>query len=271
MIDHLVLPVATLALARARLASLGFTVAPEARHPFGTGNACVFFANRTYLEPIAVLDRGAADRAAAEGNFFVRRLRRYTERHAEGFAMLAMKSEDAAAAAAALAAAGYGGEGLSFRRKAAAADGAEKEIGVRLAFAEIAAAPDATFFVCQHLSPDALYDPTWLAHANGAGGVVAVAAVAEEAGRFADYVAAVAGRREKSSVDVLTPAEFADRYGVRPPQTGGGLRLAAFDIASDLDAAARFAGPSAVRRGERLVVPPAPGLGAVLAFEAADG
>ena len=68
-IDHLVLPVTTLTLARSRLTSLGFTVAPDARHPFGTGNCCVFFKNRTYLEPITILDRNATDLAAAEGLF----------------------------------------------------------------------------------------------------------------------------------------------------------------------------------------------------------
>ena len=90
LIDHLVLPVTTLALARSRLTGLGFTVAPDARHPFGTGNCCVFFENRTYFEPITILDRAAADIAAAEGVFFVRRIKRFTERQGEGFAMLAL-------------------------------------------------------------------------------------------------------------------------------------------------------------------------------------
>ncbi|HWT31341.1 MAG TPA: VOC family protein, partial [Propylenella sp.] len=71
-------------LARSRLTSLGFNVAPDARHPFGTGNALVFFADRSFLEPITIVDRGAADMAAAEGFFFVRRIKRYTERQGEG-------------------------------------------------------------------------------------------------------------------------------------------------------------------------------------------
>lgn len=47
-IDHLVLPVEDIGIAVKRLVSLGFTVAPEALHPFGTRNACVFF-QRRYL------------------------------------------------------------------------------------------------------------------------------------------------------------------------------------------------------------------------------
>ncbi|WP_234851909.1 VOC family protein, partial [Sinorhizobium meliloti] len=72
-LDHLVLPVADLARTRQRLAALGFTVADEARHPFGTANACVFFSDDTYLEPLAVASREECEAAALEGNAFVAR------------------------------------------------------------------------------------------------------------------------------------------------------------------------------------------------------
>ena len=52
-IDHLVLPTDSLGVARARLSALGFTVAPDAQHPFGTGNCCVYLQDGTYLEPLA--------------------------------------------------------------------------------------------------------------------------------------------------------------------------------------------------------------------------
>jgi hypothetical protein len=52
-IDHAVLPVESLEATRARLSSaLGFTVAPDGMHPFGTENACVYFADGTFLEPL---------------------------------------------------------------------------------------------------------------------------------------------------------------------------------------------------------------------------
>ena len=73
-IDHLVLPFQTLAAARERFERLGFLVAPDAVHPFGTGNACVFFADGRYLEPLAVADRaGLQARSADEGHLFVAR------------------------------------------------------------------------------------------------------------------------------------------------------------------------------------------------------
>src|SRR3712207_1566588 len=94
-LDNHVLPVTTLASARSRLRGLGFTVAPDARHPFGTGNCCVFFQDRTYLEPITLLDPGAADAASPAGTFFVSRVKRFLNAGGEGFAMLAFRSEDA--------------------------------------------------------------------------------------------------------------------------------------------------------------------------------
>ena len=189
--------------------------------------------------------------------------------------MLALKSTDAAADHAAFSAAGFaGGEPLSFRRKAVSADGAEREIGVDLAFAASPSAPDATFLACRHLAPDALYDPKFLAHANGATGVTWVVAVADRPDEFSGLLAATARGAEEdvAPVKVMAAEAFSDRYGLAPPEPRGGLRFAAIEMAvADLDAAAAHAGAAARRRGERLIVGPGPGLGAALAFEAADG
>jgi hypothetical protein len=279
-IDHLVLPATTLMLARSRLAGLGFTVAPDARHPFGTGNCCVFFANGTYLEPITILDRQAADVAAAEGAYFVRRLKRFTERHGEGFAMLAVRSDDAGSDRAAFERAGFGaGPIFEFRRSTAMPDGREKEIGVALAFAATPAAPDATLFACQHFAREVLFQPAYLEHPNGAVGVRAVAAVARDPAAFRGYLSAVVGLNEDGSasagdpisaagpIAVFTPEDFKARYGTDAPNPRTGLFFAGIEIqVADLDVALGFAGPTATRHEGRIVVPPAPGLGATLAF-----
>jgi hypothetical protein len=70
------LPVEDLDTARARHSALGFTVAADARHPFGTENACVFFADGTYLEPLALPSVKSA-RKRREGNVFVARDQAY--------------------------------------------------------------------------------------------------------------------------------------------------------------------------------------------------
>jgi hypothetical protein len=285
-LDHLVLPVTTLTLARSRLTGLGFTVAPDARHPFGTGNCCVFFANRSYLEPITVLDPAAADNAAAEGTFFVIRLQRFVDGRGEGFAMLAFRSENAeqdreAFEQAKLAA----GPVFRFSRPAAQPDRSEAEVGVALAYLEDPRAPDATLFACQHLAPDALFAPAYLGHENGALGVAAVAAVAADPAAFIELLWAATGvradddeagaavaRLDGQTVSILTPARFRERYGLDAPDPGGGLLLAAFELlVADIDRAIGYAGPLAMRQGDQIVVPPSPGLGAVLTFRAADG
>lgn len=279
-VDHLVLPVVDLGRARSRLQSLGFTVAPEARHPFGSGNACVFFADRTYLEPLALLDRPAINAAIAEGVFFAARAKSFLDRCGEGFAMLAVKSSDIEADRARFAAAKLGaGPVFRFRRDAAAPDGTVRPIGVELAFCRDEGAPDATFFSCRHLDPDALWQPSLVAHANGARGICAVAAVAASPADFHILVEAATGQRELrvtsfgieaalggAMLSVLTPLGFRARYGLDAPDPGRGLRFAAVEFATaDRAAAARFAG-AAVERNGLLVVPPAAGLGAVLAF-----
>ncbi|RUW46049.1 VOC family protein, partial [Mesorhizobium sp. M8A.F.Ca.ET.021.01.1.1] len=63
-LDHLVLPTQTVDTARIRLTALGFVVAPTGIHPFGTENCCVFLADGTYLEPLAIGSEQAATEAA---------------------------------------------------------------------------------------------------------------------------------------------------------------------------------------------------------------
>jgi len=268
-------------LARSRLSSLGFKVAPDARHSFGTGNCCVFFRNRTYLEPITILDRNRADMAAAEGVTFVKRLKRFTERQGEGFAMLALKSDDAEADAAVFGKAGAG-SGATFRlaRLAKLPEGAESEVGFVLAFAEQLSAPDATFFVCQHLSADIIFQPTYLEHPNSAVGIRAVSLVAENPADYRTILATAIGDGEIALSDmgleagqggqelrILTREGFSARYEFDPPNPRRGLLFAAVEVAVlDLDLAAGYAGGSARRHEERVVVPAAPGLGTVIAF-----
>src|SRR5262245_28456968 len=72
-LDHLVLPVVDLATARARLTALGFSVAPDGVHPFGTANCCVYLADGTFLEPLAVAAPDGAAAASRSGNVFTAR------------------------------------------------------------------------------------------------------------------------------------------------------------------------------------------------------
>jgi hypothetical protein len=283
-IDHLVLPVTTLTLARSRLTSLGFRVAPDARHPFGTGNCCVFLSDQTYLEPITIVDRTRADIAAAEGVTFVKRLKRFTERQGEGFAMVALASTDAESDRVAFEKAKIGGGAVyRFGRTATLPDGSEQEIGVATAFTEFPDAGNATFFACQHLNKGVLFQPDYLEHPNGALGITAVVAVAEDPGEFAGFLAGATGKRKpklgKSGIEargkrqsfaILTPAGFRARYDLDPPNPRRGMLFAAFDLdVLELERAAGYAGSRAMRQEDRIVVPATPGVGAVIAFRSA--
>lgn len=279
-IDHLVLPVTTLALARSRLTALGFTVAPDARHPFGTGNCCVFFKNSTYLEPITIMDRNAADLAAAERVVFVRRIKRFTERRGEGFAMVALTSEDAEADHIVFEKAGIAdGSTYHFVRDATLPDGEEREIGVALAYADFPAAPDAAFFACQHLAKEILFQPEYLEHPNGVLGVSTIVAVTERPRDFAPFLATATGNEVSDSengsqadldgqnIAIVTPEEFQARYDVAPPNPRRGMLFSAFELeVLEIERAAGYAGRGAKRHADRIVVPAAPGLGAVIAF-----
>ncbi len=93
-IDHLVLPTARLDTARRRLSDLGFTVAPEGVHPFGTVNCCVYLSDGTFLEPLALRDGAAATAAIAEGNVFVARDHVFRAvRGEEGFSAVVLASD----------------------------------------------------------------------------------------------------------------------------------------------------------------------------------
>ena len=95
-LDHLVMPTADLAVARARLNALGFTVAPEGVHPFGTANCCVYFPGGTFLEPLAVRDAEAVAAAIEGGNVFVARDRLFRAAQGdEGLSALVLATDDA--------------------------------------------------------------------------------------------------------------------------------------------------------------------------------
>ena len=88
-LDHVVLPVPNLEIARERLSSLGFTVAPDARHKFGSENACVFFENGTFFEPLAIGHRETVEADIMKGNNFLRRDAAYRFRNGDdGFSMV---------------------------------------------------------------------------------------------------------------------------------------------------------------------------------------
>ncbi|PWE55346.1 lactoylglutathione lyase [Metarhizobium album] len=285
-VDHLVLPTAGLDLARQRLTELGFTVASDARHPFGTENACVYLADKTYLEPLAVADAGECAAAAKAGNMFVARDQAFRfRRGAEGFSGIALASNDAEEDDRAFREAGLsGGPMLTFSRPVKMPDGASLTASFLLAFAADLRSPDFTFFTCERKNPLPADRSALEAHRNGASGLSELLFSEPGPADFRDFLTSIVsgkpvdGGEGALSVEaanvrltVLDPEAMEECLGLRTSTHSRGLRGQAVVFRTrDLDAAHRVLSASAVAftaRHNRLIVPPAPGQGAVFVFE----
>ena len=153
-----------------------------------------------------------------------------------------------------------------------------------LAYADVPSAPDASFFACQHLAKDVLFQSQYLEHPNGTTGVSAVVAVAEKPEDFRTALAGLFGDGHIRATDLgleadledqllllLTPAAFRARYHLDPPDPRRGMLFAAFELqALEIERAASHLGRGAKRHEDRIVVPAAPGLGSVMVFRSAS-
>ena len=281
-LDHLVLTTQSLDVARARLTSLGFVVAPTGIHPFGTENCCVFLADGTYLEPLAIGDEQAAEMAIAEGNVFVARDRIYRDsRGDEGFSAVVLGTSDADADHARYLSAGLSaGEVLSFSRAFTDAAGKSDMASFKLAFASGAEAKDAFLFACERINAPKIDRTALQAHANGATGIVEVVAVSDApAGQHRLISVAVDdptanGQRgafdlPNATLSVLDPASFAARFGM-PAGAPTALRFAAvvFSVRS-ADVTLGLLAANSIKHdiaGNDIVVQPASGQGAAFIF-----
>ena len=77
----------------------------------------------------------------------------------------------------------------------------------------------------------------------------------------------------RGTIEVMTPAAFLDRYGVKRTDVSRGARLAAIRFATKdaslLQAASEFAGLAGLYAGNAAVIGPEDAMGAVLVFEPA--
>lgn len=279
-LDHLVLPTRSLEVARQRLSSLGFVVAPTGVHPFGTENACVFLADGTYLEPLAVSDEQTAVRAIGEGNVFVARDRLYRNKLGdEGFSAVVFGTADADADHARYIEAGLSaGDMLSFSRAFTDATGKSDMASFKLAFATGREATDAFLFACQRINAPNIDRTALQAHANGVTGIVEIVAVSDRPSSQAGLASAAAGKSvvagdkvelPNAILSIMAPEAFASRFGLSAGVSSD-MRFAAivFSI-RDTAAAARLLATNAIEHnmsGSDIVVPPAPGQGAAFIF-----
>lgn len=193
-LDHLVLPTASLAVARRSLSQLGFTVAPDGVHPFGTTNCCVYLADGTFLEPLAIGDTQAVYEVVQAGNSFVVGDRRFREACGdEGLSALVLASADAESDAVRFERLGIaGGPSLAFSRPSVDMAGRADTASFLLAFAAHASAPDLHFFACERRRAPAIDRGRLHIHANGVQSVRTVHATAARPTVFAEFLSRMA-------------------------------------------------------------------------------
>ncbi|MCZ7448432.1 VOC family protein [Agrobacterium rhizogenes] len=285
-VDHLVLPVRDLGIAARRLQSLGFTVAPPALHPFGTQNACVFFQDGTYIEPLAIAEPAKYIASIEKGDVFTGRDQAFRKHHGDdGFSALVAKTGDATADHQRFVAAGLSaGDLFEFSRPVQMPDGSRSEAAFRLAFAASGAAADFFLFGCQRLKalPG---DRTMLErHANAVTGLREIVLFSGGDAKAARLIETVFACETMMSPDgdmifatgnacirLTKKPAFASLDLVASNRGDGGLRGVGVVFSVDdlaVTAAVLAAnGVSSMEAGGRLVVPAAPGQGVAFAFE----
>ena len=285
-VDHLVLPTADLNIARNRLTTLGFTVAPDAQHPFGTENACVFFADGTYLEPLAVAQREACEEAVLAGNVFVRHDHSFRFRRGEeGILALVMATDDAAGDRQFFLEAGISaGANLEFSRLFETPGGEQASASFELAFAADLRAPDVLFFTCQRINPPAVDKTALESHANGAVGIRQVVFSEQNPSDFQYLLQEVVSQREvaansfgielhaaNAEIAAMNAVGMEGMFGVKGGTHARGLRLRGIVFATQslesVQSLLDDAGIAFDEIADRLVVPEAPGQGGFFAFE----
>lgn len=272
-LDHLVLPVAGLACARRRLAALGFTVAPEGVHPFGTVNACVYFGDGTFIEPLAVGDAAAVEAAVAAGNSFVIGDRRFrAARGEEGLSAFVLATNDAEADHARFSRLGIsGGPMVAFSRPSLDKDGKADIASFLLAFAAPQGGADAFFFACERRKVPAIDRSALERHENGVTRIVAITADAADPSHFADFVAAMSGGTPAASGDGVKVALANAAVRVRKNADAREARLTGIVFGvGDAGATAALFNAGAIgyqRRDGRLHVPASAGQGVEFVFE----
>ena len=289
-LDHLVLPVEDLETTRARHAALGFTIAANAVHPFGTENACVFFADNTYLEPLAIASREDCEAAARGGNVFVARDQAFRFRRGDnGFSAIVTGSDGGDADHASFVAEGLSaGDMLSFSRPMTFPDGSTVTASFKLAFAADLRSPDFFGFTVERINVPPADRTALTTHANGVTGIIAAVLSEPNPSDFQYFLQELARTRNTdadsfgisvplagSRIDVLSDDGLAARFGIGGHcQAGGhsrGLRgrgvvFAVSSLAQVREVLAK-SGTEYREHGGRVVVDKAAGQGAFYAFE----
>jgi hypothetical protein len=277
-LDHVVIMVADLDRAAEDWRNLGFTVSPKGIHSphVGAANHTVVLGN-DYIELLTVL-RETPQNAPS---------RAFLKQHGDGIERIALVSGDVAAAVTELQAAKIEATGpFSFGRPVPGADGDDTEARFRIARWPVADAPGgARLFVCEHETPEVVWQPSLQVHPNTATRVLTVEMATPDPAQEADDAARLIGRMVLDSSDGLLSVPTGEGratlvFGTRRAFQHRYPRIAVTDLpergaaamrigVNDLDSATAALGGEAHRKGEVLYLAADRATGTVVAFQAA--
>ncbi len=215
-IDHALVGVADLGVARDFYTRLGFTVTPRGRHiGWGTGNHTVMFEN-DYVELMGVVD----------STQHIHNLDKFLET-GDGLFNVVLATEDADATFCWLREHSANAEEAQSLQRLLVLEDGEELLDFRYVYIPPELTPGLQTFASQHLTPDKVRRPAWLSHPNGARGITEVTVVMETlAGVGEAYaelfgIGAVSGDERKGSITVdtgndelwfVTPKTFPERH-----------------------------------------------------------
>ncbi|MGR4932401.1 VOC family protein [Bradyrhizobium sp. CAR08] len=276
-IDHAVVMVQDLDKAAENYRQLGFTISPRGTHSahMGTGNYTIMF-DPDYMELLGVL-------AATEHNAPARA---FLDQRGEGIERIAFTAVDSTAGAEEIRARGLEPIGpTDFERPVTLPDGTISVAKFRTFMWPTAEAPGGVrIFACQHKTPETVWIPELMKHANAAKRIKQTLIATPEPAKEAADLGQLIDREPKAEADgavtvpsggdradfvYLTLEQLGKRYpGV--PLAGlserGGAALVL--VSGDLAATDKALGSAAVRSGPAICVPPAKANGTLLAFVA---
>lgn len=170
-----------------------------------------------------------------------------------------------------------------FEREGKSPDGTSVKLAFALAFASFPLSPDVGFFTSWQRYPEKFWNPDFQVHANTANAVAGVVLVVRDPHQCSSFLATLAGaesrlaaggltiKTPRGDIEVMTPDTFTQRFGVTPPDTSRGARLAAvrFTVAdaSLLDAVPAEGGMAGLFAGNTTVIGRDDAMGAILVFE----
>jgi hypothetical protein len=286
LIDHCVLVAKKLPHARDRYRRMGFNVAPDGVHPFGTHNANMYFRDGPMIETLAIADPIKVAEAIEGGNTFVRNDAAFRRAHGDdGFSHVVATSTDADQDHKDFLERGVsGGNPVSFSRRFEHPNGALDTFAVKLAFATHPKATSGFFFVCEDVVAPKIDHSSLLEHANGALGATSVISCTSEPSTYGVFYRELFGSTDvivrdqtvdcvvpNGHVSIVTPEALSQDYGVGQRPVGPdllhvGLVFGVRDL-SRTEALFAQNQVSFKRHNGRLIVQPASELGFFFGFE----